>query len=204
MAFFFFLDIISHNSKSLQHVYANQTSMRQEGDYEPQVMATLPQFFTPVSGALKRYQIFFCVFKACVRASKMLSVSWLNSLTETKRLSFFLTPPNSLKCQRSTFSCCWTGETVSKQLLLFLCWAFPFFFFLNWSPGWSCVYFSPHDGSWRVRLSDTVHSTTIFLCHCVSWLSWLLNLKYYNSELQSNSVLEAELQQLEQLHLTEN
>lgn len=46
----------------------------------------------------------FCLFKARVRATQNCSVSWLSSLTETKRLSFLQTPPHSLKCHRKALS----------------------------------------------------------------------------------------------------
>ncbi len=47
-----------------------------------------------------------CSRSWCESYTKQFSVSWLSSLTETKQLSFFLTPPNSLKCHRNTFSWC--------------------------------------------------------------------------------------------------
>lgn len=88
-------------------------------------------------------------FPLCFRGSresytKLFSVSWLSSLTETKRLSFFLTPPNSLKCHRSAVSWCRTEQH-------FQC----CFLSLNMSFGFVPVYFPPIDRI-RVRFSSTI------------------------------------------------
>lgn len=82
--------------------------------------------FTPASGSLnchhtsKDFPQFFQ--GSCESYTKLFSVSWLSSLTETKWLSFFLTPPKSLKCHRSTVSWCWLQQQF-QLLILFLSFA---------------------------------------------------------------------------------
>lgn len=66
---------------------------------------TPAKWFTQVSPDRQRFSL--CALKS---DAGLFSVSWLSSLTETKRLSFFLTPPNSLKCHRSVVSRCWTEQ----------------------------------------------------------------------------------------------
>ncbi len=83
--------------------------MRWEGNDEPQVM-TAPSHIHPSKWCTEvppdKQRFPLCSRSWCESYTKQFSVSWLSSLTETKRLSFFLTPPNSLKCHRNTFSWC--------------------------------------------------------------------------------------------------
>lgn len=82
-----------------------------------------PHTFSPASGALKCLQtskdFLLSSQSSCESYTKLFSVSWLSSLTETKRLSFFLTPPNSLKCHRNTFSWCWVEKQWQAWWLCF-------------------------------------------------------------------------------------
>lgn len=99
------------------------------------------QIVTTTSGWLKCHQASedfpLCFWGLCKCHAELFSVSWLSSLTETKWLSFFLTPPNSLKCHRSTVL---NGATFSdlkmtvfflKHLSCFFCFSLVFHAWLN-------------------------------------------------------------------------
>lgn len=115
---------ISHNSKPQQAVCVNLTSMRQEGKrWVWSHGSTLTNFhsgkwFTPDRQTGKDFSL--CFQGSCESYTKLFSLSWLSSLTETKRLSFFLTPPNSLKCHRSTVSWCWMERRFQTRWRYFL------------------------------------------------------------------------------------
>lgn len=81
---------------------------KKSGNDEPQVKASPSQIFSLASGALKCQHASQDILLCALNESdvKLFLVSRLSSLTETKWLSFFLTPPNSFKCHRNTLSWC--------------------------------------------------------------------------------------------------
>ena len=117
----------------------------EEGNNEPD---SLTWISTPAGVTVKCHQISsdspICFHCSCENYTELFSVSRLSSLTETKRLSFLLTPSNSLKCHRNTFGKCWMEATVSS--CCFPIWCFD---------PLASVYSSSHDQITTVVFSST-------------------------------------------------
>lgn len=86
---------------SIEHfvLHFYELDNRLESDFHPSKVVH--------SSVARQAKTFLGAFKS---DAELFSVSGLSSLTETKRLSFFLTPPNSLKCHRSVLSWCRTEQ----------------------------------------------------------------------------------------------
>lgn len=97
------------------------------------------------------------------------TLSRLSSLTETKRLSFFLTPPNSPKCHRKASGWRWTAAAATNVVVLFPSWVFSLFF-LSFFNRWLSLALALYIFFYRVyrvrqvRFSSDCKFTVVFLC----------------------------------------